>query len=84
MGSAEVKSALALDYKVDFYDYRHVNISGAEKVTSYLADYLQTNYQFKNRLNEKQKEEWDTAVMYWHKDEQEYLKDWEDECEKKS
>ena len=33
---------------------------------------------------EKQKEEWDTAVMYWHKDEQEYLKDWEDECEKKS
>ena len=38
-----VLDELNLDYSTDFYNSKHVNIAGAKKVTTYLAQYIEDN-----------------------------------------
>ena len=43
--SMEMIQALQLDTANDFMDYRHLNISGAAKLSNYLGSYLKENYE---------------------------------------
>ena len=84
MDKPEIKEALALDENIDFYNSRHVNFAGAEKVTHFFAEWLNEHYEFADRLNEKQKKEWEKAVENWDKKEKELTKLWIRNCEKAS
>lgn len=84
MDTQEIRKQLALDPDTDFYNPRHVNFAGAEKVTHFFAKWLNENYQFSDRLNEKQKKEWEKAVENWDKKEKELTKLWIKNCEKAS
>ncbi len=53
---------IGLDPMVDYSDCIHSNISGAEKITRYLAQYVADNYELDNvTLSEKQIKEWEDA-----------------------
>lgn len=75
-----MQDEIGLNKETDFMNRNHVNIVGARKVTSYLADYLAKNYIFPDRLNEEQKKEWDQACINWQKKEDTFLQKWEDNC----
>lgn len=84
MDAKAVREVIDLDYNVDFYNPRHVNYVGAEKITSYLAMYMKDHYQFTDKLNEKQKKEWDNAVSAWNEKEIQYRQEWEENCKQAS
>ena len=67
---------MELDYSTDFYNKRHTNISGAKKVTSYLAKYIKDNYDLSAELNEEQKQSWTDAESEWSSEEEELLNEW--------
>ena len=50
-----------VDYETDCYDDTHLNRSGAEKVTTYLGDYLAAHYTLSDHRN-------DPAYASWHGD----------------
>lgn len=41
-----------MDTSQDYCDYHHVNILGAEKTTEYLADYINSHYDFEGQFDE--------------------------------
>ena len=47
-----VLDELNLDYSTDFYNSKHVNIAGAKKVTTYLAQYIEDNYGLQSKLTD--------------------------------
>ena len=53
---------LGLDFETDFYNKRHVNAYGAEKVTEYLGEYLENNYNFEYTHTDSVVEAWDQAA----------------------
>ena len=58
-------SDIGLDYKNDFYNYRHLNIYGAKKMTSYIGRILTEKYGLKHRnLTDKSKMIWDNCSKY--------------------
>ena len=50
---------IELDFTSDFRDAEHVNNYGAQKVTSYIADFLVTNYNLRSHKGEKGYELWE-------------------------
>ena len=51
----------------DYYNWDHLNIYGAEKLTDYVADMLINDYGLTSaELTEQQKEEWNDSVNYYH------------------
>lgn len=44
---------LGLGYKTDFMDFKHLNLYGAKKITSYLGKYLTENFTFEDEREEK-------------------------------
>lgn len=57
------------DYAEDLADFEHVNYSGARKITSYLGEYLQTNYQLEDHRT-------DPAIAdLWNKDYEDFSRD---------
>lgn len=51
----------------DFYNWDHLNVYGTEKLTDYVADKVINTYGITGtELNEKQKEDWDISVNYYH------------------
>lgn len=44
---------LNLDYKTDFMDYKHMNLHGARKVTSFIGSYLTENFTFEDERTKK-------------------------------
>ncbi len=52
---------MGLDYRTDFYDTNHVNILGAEKYTSFLAEYLAEHYDLPDHRNDGAYADWDSA-----------------------
>ncbi len=50
---AENFDKLGLGYKSDFMDYKHLNLYGARKVTSYLGKYLSENFTFEDERTQK-------------------------------
>ncbi len=60
---------LKLDFNRDFYDTKHVNISGMVKVTNHLGKYIVDNYGLeKTKLSKSLKKSWDTATSKWIKE----------------
>ena len=76
----QARQIINLNYDIDFYNPRHVNFAGAEKITAYLAEYMKEHYQFTDKLNEKQKKEWNNAVSAWDEKEILYRQEWNENC----
>lgn len=55
---------IGLNFKEDFRDVSHVNNSGAVKVTSYLAEYLKSQYKLPDRREEEGYELWIQNSLY--------------------
>lgn len=58
----EVLAASGIDGTTDFIDKKHLNTSGAYKVTSYLADYLDAHLEIPDHRGDADYASWDTAV----------------------
>ncbi len=58
---------LGLDYSKDFYNHRHVNTIGAQKVTNYIGDYIAKNYDIKRDHSADTVSKWDSAYDKWLK-----------------
>lgn len=54
-----LKDELALDPAKDFIDAMHTNYFGAEKVTSYMGDFLWFNYNLENHYGDEKYALWD-------------------------
>ena len=57
-----------LDYGSDFKDYKHLNYSGAQKVTALLGEYIKTHYDIPDRRSE-------ARYAYWSRDYEKCLMD---------
>lgn len=44
MNLPEIVAETGVDYRTDAYDYRHLNIRGAQKTTVYMGNYMKTHY----------------------------------------
>ncbi len=61
-------SELGFDINKDWYNWDHLNIYGAEKLTDYLGGLIVNQYGVTGAvLNEQQKAEWENSVDYYHK-----------------
>ena len=65
---------VGLDNRNDFYDWNHVNLSGADKVTSYLGQYLVENYDLPDNRNNHEYESWNKECKIWN-DEMKVIRD---------
>ncbi len=52
---------LGIDFNVDFVDNYHLNAYGAEKLTLYLADYLEENYDLEDHRGDEAYKQWDDS-----------------------
>lgn len=59
-----ITAEIGIDFSVDFYNDRHVNAVGAEKVTKYFGEYLEENYDFQKNHTEETISSWDAV---WEK-----------------
>lgn len=58
--------AYGLDYRTDFWDHRHVNYHGAEKVTNALGEYIQKEYNIRTEHTEAVTADWEACVRSNH------------------
>ena len=59
---------IGIDTKTDFYNYDHLNVYGAVKVTEYLGKIIRDKYGVTPReISDKLKEEWRNAATYFNK-----------------
>lgn len=59
---------IGLDLKTDFYNYDHMNIYGAVKMTNYLGKLIKEKYNIvPEKLSDEQKERWDKSAKYFDK-----------------
>lgn len=70
---------IGLVAQTDYYDEEHTNISGAQKVTKYLSDFLAENYEMKDRLNEDQKAYWNVMCEEWNEEATQLMEKWNEE-----
>lgn len=49
---------IGLDFSVDFYNPNHVNMWGSDKVTRFIGNYIQDNYQLSTEHEEDVTEDW--------------------------
>ena len=54
----ECMDEIGLDSEKDFCSPAHTNLVGGEKITSYLGDYLVSNYDLQDHKNEKKYSKW--------------------------
>lgn len=64
---------MGFDFSADMADVYHVNWLGMEKVTGWLGNYLEQEYELPDHRGEARYKGWDEAVPVWHSymDEQE-------------
>lgn len=80
----ECTDEIGIDFMTDYYDLVHTNIAGAQKVTSYFAQYLSTHYELENRLDETQTAHWESMCKSWDKQADKLMEKWQKEKEKLS
>lgn len=54
-----------LDFRLNFADRGHLNVGGADKVSSYLADYLSENYDLPDHRGDVNWESWDKGYNHY-------------------
>lgn len=61
---------IGIDYKVDtFSGGRHMNVSGAEKISEYMGNLFLNEYHIKDRRNEEElAKEWEKELNRYHKE----------------
>jgi len=57
---------VGLNNKTDFYDWNHVNILGADKVTAYLGQYLFEHYDLPDNRNNEAYKSWNEDYKIWN------------------
>ena len=62
---------MKIDYKTDFYNYNHMNIYGSDKYTDFLANYINENYNLKDRRKDKKYSDWYDLLPNWYLKKQE-------------
>jgi hypothetical protein len=58
----EHREAMGFDFATDAYDNNHLNASGAEKLSKYIAAYLKANYDLPDRRGNPAYSSWDEAA----------------------
>jgi hypothetical protein len=58
----EYREAMGFDFATDLYDDNHLNISGAEKLSKYIATLLKANYNLPDRRGNPAYHSWDEAA----------------------
>lgn len=53
---------MGLDFQTDFYNKKHTNVWGAQKVTRFLGNYIAEHYSIETTHSDKVAEQWDNAV----------------------
>lgn len=66
LDSNEYDDVMNINYDTDFYNYNHVNIYGADKYTEFLSNYIKSNYDIKDRRNDKKYSEWNELLDDWN------------------
>jgi len=56
---------IGFDYSTDLYDYDHVNFTGSKKVSNYIADFINSNYDLPNHKGDVNYELWDLDLKFW-------------------
>ena len=77
-----IPDEIGLDFKTDFYNGSHTNVSGAKKATSYLARYLMENYEIEAEYSSSVQTFWSEFVDRWHEKETTLMEEWEENCNK--
>lgn len=60
-----VYNELGMDGMIDYYDSGHLNVYGAEKVTDYLANYIQKNYNITYR-DVDDYSQWESDIEFYY------------------
>jgi hypothetical protein len=62
----EHRLSMGFDFTTDMWDDNHLNVSGAEKLSKYIAEHLKTNYDLPDRRGNPAYSSWDeTAASYF-------------------
>ena len=61
----DIYNEVGFDYSTDLGDSSHCNYNGAKKVTNYLADYINTNYDLEDRRDDPDYNLWELDLEYW-------------------
>ncbi len=69
---------IGIDFKTDFSDSLHGNISGAEKITRFIGGYINENFQLNKKHSQEVNAEWNTAAQMWKDAREELYKEYED------
>lgn len=77
-----IPDEIGLDFKTDFSDGSHANVSGAKKTTSYLAQYLMENYEIETDHSSAVQSFWSDFVSEWDKKEAKLTEQWKENCNK--
>lgn len=54
----KIEENVEIDYANDFFDENHLNINGANKVSQFLLDFLQENYDIEDKRNDDRYRDW--------------------------
>lgn len=71
-----------LNFKTDFCDVGHLNISGAYKVTDYFSNYLTNNYNLANHQNEPKYESWNNDLKKYKDEEEKWIQEYNKNLQK--
>lgn len=57
---------IGLDVEHDFYDKKHTNLAGSEKVTAFVAEYILEHYDLSTQHSEAVTDDWDQMLEQYH------------------
>jgi uncharacterized protein YqgV (UPF0045/DUF77 family) len=63
MHAPEVYEQLKMDPAIDYHDVKHMNIRGAIKVSTYMANYLDDKFDLKDKRNDANYKSWDDSYL---------------------
>lgn len=67
MNTPDKLKEIGIDWETDFYNRLHTNLSGAEKYTLYLADYIQKKYDLKDHRDDPSYSDWTESTELYKK-----------------